>query len=54
MYQEKIKKAEVERPNYLINFEPNSALRKCPECGHEYFDNVKKVEKDEKQDKVDE
>ena len=33
-----LKKAEVSRPNYLIKFNPSSALRHCPKCGHEYYD----------------
>jgi len=51
---ERIREAEVQRPNYLISFEPKSALRKCPECGHEFYDGVEKVKKDEGKTKPDE
>jgi len=41
---ELLRQAEVKKPNYLIKFVPGHALRKCPACGHEFYDNVEKVE----------
>jgi len=35
---EVLKKAEITKPNYLIHFTPNCALRHCPKCGHEFYD----------------
>ena len=46
---ERIAQAEVQKPTYLISFKPGGALRECPNCGHKYFDNVKKVESDVKE-----
>jgi len=43
---ERIREAEVRKPNYLVKFEPGQAKRICPECGHEFYDNVKKVKSD--------
>lgn len=43
---ELIRQAEVKKPNFLLKFVPGHALRKCPACGHEFYDNVEKVEKE--------
>ena len=44
--EQELKQYEAEQPNYLITFTPGSAKRKCPKCGHEFYDMGKK--KDDK------
>jgi len=50
-----IAKTEAKRPNYLLRIEPKTALRKCPKCGNEFYDNIdinsKKDEESKKDDK---
>lgn len=47
---ERIKEAEVRKPTYLVTFTPGHALRKCPKCSHEFYDDVKKVKSDVKKE----
>ena len=35
---EKLRQASVERPVYLVKFNPGSAKRKCPRCGNEFYE----------------
>ena len=51
---ELIRQAEVKKPNFLLKFIPGHARRKCPECGHEFYDGVEKVGKDEEKTTTDE
>lgn len=34
----RLKRAEVTKPNYLIKIEPPNILKKCPKCGHKFYD----------------
>lgn len=45
---EVLKKAEIMKPNYLISFNPNCALRHCPKCGHDFYDREVEKKKEEK------
>jgi hypothetical protein len=44
-----VRKIEAGRPNYLIQFNPASAERKCPKCGHRWYDVDEKTDKEEKE-----
>lgn len=54
-----LKKAEIEKPNFLFKINPGSVEVICPECGHKFFNvpekgNVEKFKSELKENKVEE
>jgi len=46
----KLKRAEVSKPNYLIKIQPPNILKKCPKCGHEWYDMEDHKKKEDEED----
>lgn len=54
-----LKKAEIERPNFLFKFFPGSVKVKCPNCGNEFYNvpekgNIDKFKAELKENKIEE